>query len=102
MKIKIICQICGTPKTIDTELPMREDHPGWETHKLEQFGIEGIFDNYEIWLCGKCRDRAFLYEYSSYNEDGSRYYETEYDWDKLSEIVCESLLIHSFDKKVNE
>ena len=66
MLLKVICQICGRTKVLDTERPCL-----WEIYKLKELGItDEPFSDYEIWICPKCLEKAVVrWEVECYGDD---------------------------------
>ena len=54
MKLKVVCQVCGVVKEIDTQVPDE-----WRCYFLGEFGLEDLSSLHEdrrIWICKKCLD----------------------------------------------
>ena len=92
MKIKIVCQLCGKQREMDTE-ELLGSEPRWNDYPLEQFDItkeESPFWDYHIWICGKCHEPYIVNVFTGYDEDGSTYSDIEWDWDALTSMVLDS------------
>ena len=86
MRLRVICQICGATKVIDTKKPIGPA-PRWENHKLEDFGIQGVWSDYEVWICPDCI-KGYIIGWVANGEGGA---EPEIDWEGLGEAIEKSL-----------
>ena len=90
MNLKIVCQICGNAKVLDTEEPIGSE-PRWESYTLGNYGIEHPYDNYEIWICPDCMEFVITRCGIGYDETGEEYPDYEYDGEKLERLIKGSL-----------
>ena len=101
MNLKVICQICGKTRILDT-VALTGDEPRWESYELQDV-IQWIdksrpteealdaFKDYEIWICDICHDSAITNQYPYRDEVAGICIETEYDFEKLGEKVINTL-----------
>jgi len=93
MLLKVVCQVCGKTGVIDPGKPVGR-FPRWERYRIKDLvdaDILGAFENYEIWICDECHEKASTFCGLSMDETGEYYEDWEIDWEKFSEMVRKSL-----------
>jgi len=93
MKIRVICQICGRNRTLDTEVPIGPE-PRWDNYRLGHiFNPDEIYpyENYEVWVCANCHRDFIIGYYANYDEVRNEDLGAEYDSDGLIDKIKESL-----------
>ena len=93
MFLRVVCQVCGKVGVIDTEKPIGR-FPRWECYRLRDLGINaGAYSHYDIWICDECLRSVSTYLGLYRDELGECYEDWEIDWEKLIEMVENSLKI---------
>ena len=98
MRLRVICQICGRRKVIRTEKPIGPE-PRWTQFRLGDIipedyqELRKLYAEDRVWVCPECMSKAIEEWEEDWDEFYGMGYFPIYDWDKLKEMILESLEI---------